>query len=124
MHAFPTVQTSASNVWDTALVTDPVRAAKNEDLFREVNERIRQLGKSSTVLGYAPFVCECSRPDCHIGVEATIEEYLEVRADATHFLVAPGHTDPDLERIIRTDERFMVVEKFGLAGEIAEAEAP
>ncbi|MDP9260419.1 MAG: hypothetical protein M3O89_00430 [Actinomycetota bacterium] len=105
-------------------MADAIRAAKNEDLFREVNERIRDLGKSSTLLGYAPFICECSRPDCHHGVEATIEEYLEVRAEATHFLVVPGHTDPALERIIRTNERFMIVEKFGLAGEIAEAEAP
>ena len=103
------------------------RAAKNEGLFREVNERILELEEAfgDVVAGssLAGFVCECSRPDCTSKVELSAEEYREVRERPAQFLVYPGHVDLDHERVVRQTDRFVVVEKFGLAGEIAAAEA-
>lgn len=41
----------------------------------------------------------------------TLEEYDRVRADATHFVVVPGHEQSDIERIVEENERFTAVEK-------------
>jgi diaminopimelate decarboxylase len=38
------------------------------------------------------------------------------------FVVAPGHEDEQLERVVERDERYLVVDKFGEAERIAEAE--
>ena len=104
------------------------RAARNESLFREVNERIVELQEEfeKKVGGPSPdaaFICECSFLDCTERIELSLEEYAAVRAEPTHFAVAPGHADPGHERVILATERFVVVEKFGLAGDVAEGEA-
>ncbi len=101
------------------------RAAKNESVFREVNERIRELeeGFGGKTGEHASFVCECSRLDCRSAVDATLDEYRRVRdGGPKRFLVLPDHVDPDHERIVRTTDRFAVVEKFGTAGVVAEEE--
>jgi hypothetical protein len=103
-------------------VTSSVQAAKNEDVFREVNEQILALQDGFLVPLYTTFVCECSRGECHEAVEATLAEYTEVRADPTHFLIVHGHLDADHERVVRSTDRFAVVQKFGLAGDVAEDE--
>ena len=101
------------------------RAAKNEGLFREVNERIVELEEN---FGRRPdeateFVCECSLTECVERVPLTLGEYQEVRAEPTYFLVVPGHVDQANERVVRDRGDYVVVEKLGLAGEIAEDDA-
>jgi hypothetical protein len=44
-------------------------------------------------------------------VTAELEEYDEVRAEATHFLLAPGHHAPEVERVVERTGEFDVVEK-------------
>ena len=106
--------------------TAEARAARNENLYREVNEAIesiqQQLGDGGPTSA-AQFICECSRYRCTDRVTLTLAEYAEVRSEDTHFLVLPGHIDPDIERVIRQTDEYAVVEKFGLAGTIAEADA-
>ena len=103
------------------------RVAKNEGLFREVNERILELeerfGEREPAESRLGFVCECSRSECTSRIELTTDEYREVRRKPTRFVVAPGHVDPDHERVVDERERYAVVEKFGLAGSIAEDDA-
>ena len=102
------------------------RVGKNEALFREVNERIRDVSGEVVVFdGEAPlqFVCECSDEGCNEAVVLTLPEYEAVRADATHFIVAPGHVwEPDDEHVVKETENYTVVEKTGDAGEVAEEE--
>lgn len=93
-----------------------VRAAKNESLFRDVNERILELEQGFGVAEQIGFVCECSRLGCTTAVQATVDEYRRAHDEPTHFLIAHGHIDPDYERIVLQTERFTVVEKLGLAG--------
>jgi len=50
-------------------------------------------------------------------------EYRLAREQPTRFLVAPSHVDPDYERVVTRSLRFAIVEKLGLAGEIATDEA-
>jgi hypothetical protein len=103
------------------------RVAKNESLFREVNERIRELEETFVEREpgntLASFVCECATTGCTTRVEATLDEYELARRRPTRFLVAPGHARPEFERIVLKTDRFELVEKFGEAGEVATAEA-
>jgi hypothetical protein len=98
---------------------------RNEALFREVNERIEDI--SSTV---APdeqlmdFLCECDDRACAERVNATRAEYEAVRAVATHFIVLPGHEDPEVEHVALRTERFLVVEKEGKPAQDAKDSDP
>ena len=97
------------------------RAARNESLFREVNENIarldEQLGSS-----YAPpaFICECSSDACTDHVPVDEETYRRVREHPRRFIILPGHLDETLESTVETHAGFLIVEKKGAAGEIAE----
>jgi hypothetical protein len=107
---------------DTGAVTSAARVAKNEIFFREVNEQIRRLEESTFDAEgdrRAGFICECSHGGCTTKIEATLDEYRAVRHDPTQFLVSHGHVDEENERVVRTNERFWVVEKTGLAGDLA-----
>ena len=88
-----------------------VRMARTEALFRNVNERIAESAERFDS-DAAEFVCECSDQSCTERVEATLDEYEEVRGDATHFLLRPGHEDTRIERVLeRRGNRHAVVEK-------------
>jgi hypothetical protein len=110
------------------VATTGERIGKNEALFREVNERIKEV--SAGQFGFEPsdhaeFVCECSLEECHDAVPMTRPEYEEVRANASHFLVAPGHIwSTAAERTVAEYDRFWVVEKNGSARRVAVSENP
>jgi hypothetical protein len=98
---------------------------RNEALFREVNERIEDV--SSTVAldeQLMEFLCECDSTACMEKISATRAEYEAIRTDATHFIVLPSHEDPDVEHVAEQNERFLVVEKEGRAGQEAEESDP
>jgi hypothetical protein len=99
--------------------------AKNEELFRNVNERIETL--SQTVAeddSITEYLCECDRPDCYHRVKATRSEYEAVRAESTHFILLPGHEDSRVELVVLSNERFLIVEKQGAAGREADESDP
>ena len=90
--------------------------AKNEELFRNVNERIEEI--SAGVPRDQPlleFLCECDRSGCEEKIQAARAEYESIRAKPTHFIVLPGHEDARVERIVSSTDRFIVVEKRGQA---------
>ena len=90
---------------------DQVQRAKTEAVFRDVNERIAESAERFDAES-TEFVCECGDANCAHRIEATLEEYEEVRADATTFLLVPGHEQPDIERVVANRGRFHVVEKM------------
>jgi hypothetical protein len=101
---------------------DQERRARNEALFREVNERVEEVSSRLSYDGDADstgFVCECSREDCTDLVEITYAKYEAVRSDPRRFLIRPGHEDLKVDRVVETFPGFLVVEKFGEAGEMA-----
>jgi hypothetical protein len=94
--------------------------ARNEALFRQVNERIEEINDKLGDDGLSDFLCECGDDDCTAPVSLTIGEYEQVRSDPRHFAIANGHEIVDVERVIQKNERYSVVEKFaGEAGRIA-----
>ena len=90
------------------------RAAKNEALLREVNERIEEVGKRLRVLPddeSLDFRCECGRHECEAFVSMTAGEYEHVRADNDRFAVAPGHENEEIERVVERREGYVIVDK-------------
>jgi hypothetical protein len=96
------------------------RLARNEALFREVNESVRALteenGHERTL---HDFFCECADVDCTIRIKLTNNEYETARSEGRRFVVACGHQRKELERIVFETERFLLVEKTGGGGDEA-----
>ena len=98
------------------------RVARNEAIFRRANERIEEHVRELDGERMVPFICECVDLACTTTVPLTLDEYEHVRRDSTHFLCTPGH---EAEAgpwgiVVARRPRFVVVEKVGEAGEIAE----
>jgi hypothetical protein len=93
------------------LASDEIRMATTEAIFRTVNERIAETAQrfDSTE---AEFVCECDDRSCTHRLEASLVEYDEVREQPTHFLLAPGHENDSIERVVERKRGYWVVEKF------------
>src|ERR1043165_2907917 len=71
--------------------TRVVRAARNEALFREVNERLENLAHTfEQVAGPGTsFACECADLDCLKQVAMSVGEYERVRSHPNQFVVLP-----------------------------------
>lgn len=95
------------------------RQARNEALFREVNERLERVAKQAGERGWPPedgyfeFHCECGK--CPEKVQMTIAEYESVRAQDDRFTLATGHDTPELEGVVERTERYVIVDKYGVA---------
>ena len=90
---------------------DNVTRARTEVLFRDVNERIAESAQTFET-GRTEFVCECADPNCTHRLEASLAEYEQVRENGATFMLAPGHLDSDIERLVEDHGRFEVVEKM------------
>src|SRR4051812_5100698 len=67
-----------------------VKAAKNQSLFREVNERVKQIGEQPGARSYAEnAICECANPECSEEIALEAGNYESVREHSTFFAVAP-----------------------------------
>jgi hypothetical protein len=96
------------------------RAARNEALFRRVNERVEEVNKAfESILGDADFFCECADVGCMETIRMTLSDYEALREVSTHFVVKPGHVLPENERVVEERDGYAVVEKIGEAGERA-----
>jgi hypothetical protein len=89
---------------------EKVKRARTEALFRDVNERIAESAQRFLAAS-TQFVCECADPNCTHRLEATLDEYEDVRADGATFMLAPGHAHKDIERVVEDRGRFHIVEK-------------
>lgn len=47
-------------------------------------------------------------------------DYEAIRAHGDRFAVLPEHTSPNVETVVEENPNFWVVEKFGVAGDVAE----
>lgn len=106
------------------MTTRDERLARNESLFREVNERIAEVNAAFDVDGRAEYLCECGRRDCTASVAVTRTEYEAVRAVPTHFIVLPEHENADVEVVVYSRDGYNVVEKVGEAAAEAVEQDP
>ena len=91
------------------------RAARNQSLFREVNERIEDLATGTHVT----FICECMNDRCDERIVLSVEEYERIRAQPTWFVVLRGHDVPDVETVVEANDRYAIVKKVGAGESIA-----
>lgn len=102
-----------------------LRAARNQILLREVNERIKALNEAFDLLTpTGTWVCECADLSCIEQIELTLAEYEAIRAHGARFPVAPGHEVLEVERVVERHDRYYVVEKIGAGRRLAEAQSP
>ena len=98
-------------------MTTVERRGRNEAIFREVNERIADMSASSDVV---EFLCECGERTCLTTFRVDIAVYRDVREHQHRFFVTHGHADPEIESVVVRRDDFVVVEKHGLAADVAD----
>ena len=103
--------------------SEELRIAKTESRFREVNERIAE---SADEVGreQAALVCECADPECGHLIEASLEDYEQVRSDGARFVVAPEHHVPEHEEVIESRPGYRIIQKLQAVGETARRRNP
>jgi hypothetical protein len=92
------------------------RAATNHALFRDVNERVKEVNEGfSVVLPMGEWICECANDTCVERIELSATEYEAVRRDQARFLVAPtnAHVWPEVEQVTERNDHYWIVAKNG-----------
>ena len=88
------------------------RIGHNEALYRQVNERIEGLNDAfSLVTSEFAVICECGDLHCMQQVRVSREVYEQTRANATRFIIVPGHEAPDVEEVVERGNEYFVVDK-------------
>lgn len=91
------------------------RQARNEGLMRTVNARIADVAEGVTWSSPAQlfdFQCECGKPKgCEGRVLMTLDEYERVRRQRDRFAVVPGHETHQIEDVVESHDRFVIVDK-------------
>jgi hypothetical protein len=88
------------------------RESRNQILFREVNERVREVVAPLLTAGEeGEFLCECGDEACLETILLELDEYEAVRASPHRFVMLPGHEDGIGEATAHASGRFVIVEK-------------
>jgi len=98
------------------------RPALAEIRARRVNEAIERgaRGQSGAV-----FLCECGFLGCSRTIELPLTGYAAARRGFDRFLLAPGHEQPALDRVVeRHDDHVVVVKRDGRSAERAKLADP
>jgi hypothetical protein len=100
-------------------VTREERLARNEALFREINERISEMGERFSTEAL-DIVCECANDECAKALALSHADYERLRSSGKRFAVAPGHENLEVERVLERHAGYLVVEKVGAGAQVAE----
>src|SRR5436190_24277180 len=106
------------------------RRAQNEALFRDLNERVREIDERlepngmGTPAAELEFLCECSDLECATRFAMTRAEYEAVRGNPSFFLVIPGHVEEQVEEVVEVRPGYVIVSKNGVAAQVARETDP
>jgi hypothetical protein len=109
---------------NNGLVDSAQAAARNEEVFRSINERIEEGAKQHGVEQLLPFHCECATEGCVETIELQPAEYDRIASNRERFVVVPGHEQPTVETVAESHSTYLVVEKTGEARAEIEHEHP
>jgi hypothetical protein len=101
-----------------------IRAARNESLFRSLNERLDLVRQGIDNDERTEYFCECAQRTCASMVSLSPQQYEHVREAGNRFLVIPDHVVPDIERVLEEHDRYWIVEKLGVGSYVADALDP
>ena len=94
------------------------RAARNEQLFRAVNEQILQMTERFRAqLSDIDIVCECAVASCVGTIRITAEEFTQMRRKEGTFFVLAGHEDTAVEEVVGRNNGYVIVRKPIIAGD-------
>jgi hypothetical protein len=97
------------------------RAGRNQSLFRALNDKLSDINEPlARVTDTFVISCECADTSCIDMLDISPDDYRSVRADPRWFIVLPDHVYPEVESVIRQVDGYVVVEKFGAGGAVAE----
>jgi hypothetical protein len=94
--------------------------ARNQSLFREVNERIEKFARGAASPTGADFLCECGRTSCLEAMPVELADYEAVRSSPRKFLVKPGHEQLDVEQVVERRKAYLIVEKTDAGAWVAD----
>jgi hypothetical protein len=94
------------------------KLARNQSLFREINEQIRRLALRQD-FAELELLCECADGQCADLLSVPVDTYELIRTHPDRFLICRGHQVPEIERTVGRFNGYLVVETVGLAGEVA-----
>lgn len=85
---------------------------RNEDVFRQANERIREAAEEHAPDTRVPFICECADPSCSQVVLLSLSEYRALRAEGTRFVTKAGHESADrgVANVVERHDGYVVVD--------------
>jgi hypothetical protein len=99
-----------------------IRAARNQALFRAVNEKIAVLNEAlGELAGTFSVTCECADNHCITLLEIAPDDYRDVRKSPRTFVVLPEHVQADVENVVSERDGYVVVEVIGRGVVVAEA---
>jgi len=87
------------------------RIARNQVLFREVDERIKEVSESLSVDQALEIFCECGFDDCTEKLTIGLAEYKAARSGPTRFIVKRGHAISDVEHVTASTNGYLIVDK-------------
>jgi hypothetical protein len=93
------------------------RTAENEVSWRQLNELVPPDE-------FGLMFCECGLDDCSRQFRISSRAYELIRSQPRWFAVVPGHERPDVEAIVERHDDYVIVEKIGEAGELADETDP
>ena len=99
----------------------------NQMLFRDVNERVKDLNEGfSFLIPAGEWICECANDACSERIEMSGTEYEQIRSDGACFFCRAEHEHVWLgvERVTERNDCDWIVEKLGEAGEMARGGDP
>jgi hypothetical protein len=93
-------------------------------MYRAVNLEVERV---SGEIGGGPndrleILCECGEDGCDKTLDVSRAEYDQAHQQRDRFMVVPGHEDEQIEHVVKRTPKYVVVDKFGAAERIAEAE--
>ena len=100
------------------------RAARNEEMVREVNRGIEERAERDGNPSVISFNCECAQTLCLETIELEPQMYETILSARYRFVVVPEHVQAEVERIVETHDSFVVVEKVGEAREQLDRDHP
>ena len=107
------------------------RMVENEVYFRMRNEQVQRgvaelkdMARSHGQDGMVQhddiplhFYCECSDENCRLRLQIAPSVYAKIHKRRDQFVVAVGHAEPQVEKVISQTSDYMIVQKDGLPPE-------
>jgi hypothetical protein len=94
------------------------RAARNQLLFRTINEQIKDLGERIlTAVEEVDFACECADTSCTKTIRLSPEKFAAINETENRFIVLPGHELSEVEDTLEFCDGFVIVSKRGAGAE-------